>query len=227
MDMKSSYLLFFTIVFGLTAQACFGNEWYYENATYSNEECCYEDSLFDENRFYTQFFAGANFIPSSTSGGLTTKYNAGYIVAGSLGYRFCYGLRLEAEYAYRRNSLESLSFFGRTYSIHGNFQTSSYMANVFWDLPLCQWGCHLWGIEPFIGAGIGYDSQHVHGSNSFLVLADSKRGFAWQVMAGLSYLVFCNTRLSIEYKFHQGPVTNIYNHAVGVGLTYDFDFCSR
>ena len=213
--MKKFIISFLTTVFCFSSHASFSDEW----------RC--EESLWKEQRFYAEVFGGASFIQQSKSGGFTTRSETGYIVAGSLGYRWCYGLRLEAEYAYRRNSLKNIHFFGRTYSINGQFQTSSYMANLLWDLPLCQWGCYLWEIEPYVGVGIGYDNQRAHGKRGFLTLSGKKKGFAWQAMAGVSYPIFCNTHLSVEYKFHKGPLNHIYIHAVGVGLTYDFDFISR
>ncbi len=174
----------------------------------------------NENELYAEISGGANFIQSSTSGGVTTKYKSGYIVSGSLGYSYCYGLRLEAEYAYRRNSLKNIHFFGRTFPIHGHFQSSSYMANLLWDLPLRSWGCNVWQIQPFIGGGVGYDVQQLHANNSGFGYRESKNGFAWQVIAGLGYLIFCNTNISLEYKFHKGSLNHIYNHSFVVGLTY-------
>jgi len=99
---------------------------------------------------------------------VTTKYKTGYLVSGSLGYSWSYGLRLEAEYAYRRNSLKNFHFFGRTFSLDGYFQSSSYMANLLWGLPLSSWGCYFWQIQPSIGAGVGYDVQQIHANNSGL-----------------------------------------------------------
>ena len=80
-----------------------------------------------------------------------------------------YGLRLEAEYAFRRNAIRKIDFYAEGSSKHGHFQTSSYMANLLWDLPLSSWGCAFWNIQPFIGAGIGYDFQQMHSSNSRIV----------------------------------------------------------
>lgn len=172
---------------------------------------------------YTKVFGGANFLQTETSGGVSTRYSPGYVVSGSLGYRWGYlGLRVEAEYAYRRNSLRNIHFLGRTFSLNGHFQSSSYMANLLWDLPLYNWGCDFYGIEPFIGGGVGYDVQRIHGSNAGLTLSDKKRGFAWQVMAGLGYPIFCNTYLSLEYKFHKGRLSHLYNHSLGLGLNFSF-----
>jgi outer membrane autotransporter protein len=97
------------------------------------------------------------------------------------------------------------------------------MANLLWDLPLSSWGCAFWNIQPFIGAGIGYDFQQMHSSNSRIIFNQKWHHFSWQVMAGLAYPLFCNTEITLEYKFHQGGC-HFNNHSVGVGLVYKFDF---
>lgn len=192
------------------------------------EECCdeyfscYENSdWMDETNFYGKIFGGANFLQKSRRSEIKSTFKTGYIVAGALGVRSCYGLRLEAEYAYRRNTLKKIHFSGRPFSMHGHFQTSSYMANLLWDLPLCSWGCAFWDIQPFIGAGLGYDFQRIHSSNSRFVYSQKWNHFSWQLMAGVAYPIFCNTELTLEYKFHQGGC-HFYNHSIGVGLVYQF-----
>lgn len=184
-----------------------------------NADCTQNCCIFG-NEFYGEIFGGPNFLQSSTDGGVRTKYKTGYVVSGSFGYSWCYGLRLEAEYAYRRNSYKNIHFFGRTFPIQGHFQSSSYMANLLWDLPLSSRGCNCWQIQPFIGGGVGYDVQQIHANNAGFGYRESKKGFAWQVSAGLAYPIFCNTTISIEYQFHKGSLNHIYNHTMGIGFTY-------
>lgn len=192
---------------------------------YAQDECCYECCSEDcGNAFYAEIFGGANFLQTEKNSSIRQDYNTGFIVSGSLGYRWCNGLRLEAEYAYRRNCLSKLYFFGRSFSIHGHFNSSSYMANLLWDVPLSNWGCNCWNITPFIGGGIGYDVQKVISNNEGFTFRESKNNFAWQIIAGLGYPIFCNTDLSVEYKFHKGGFKYIYSHSIGVGLTYKFGY---
>lgn len=176
----------------------------------------------EDSKFYTKIFGGANFLQSITTQGNKSTYHTGYIIDGSIGYYWCYGLRLEAEYAYRRNAIREIHFITQGSSNHGNFQASSYMANVLWDLPLTSCGCTFWNIQSFIGAGIGYDCQRMHSSNSRIIFNQKWKHFSWQLMAGLSYPIFCDTEISLEYKFHQGGC-HFYNHSVGVGLLYKFN----
>ena len=200
-------LLFFTAV---NAEA---QEWCAEG---------YEDSFSaDEINFYAKILGGANFLQNTTTQGNKSTYRTGYIIAGSLGYCSCYGLRLEGEYAYRRNALRKIHFFGDGFSKNGHFQTSSYMANLLWDLPFSlRKG---WNIQPFIGFGIGYDFEQMHSSNSRIVFNQKWKHFSWQLMGGLAYPIFCNTDITLEYKFHQGGC-HFYNHSLGIGLQYQFVF---
>lgn len=186
--------------------------------------CCYEDNYsVDETNFYAKILSGTNFLQNTTLNGNKCTYETGYIITGSLGYCWHYGLFLEAEYSFRKNSIRKIHLFGEDFSEHGHFQTSSYMANLLWNLPLSSWHCALWNIQPFIGAGIGCDFQKMHSSNSRVIFDQKWNHLSWQLMAGLAYPVFCNTEITLEYKFHQGGC-HFYNHSVGVGLVYKFGY---
>lgn len=176
----------------------------------------------DNSNFYTKVFGGANFLQNTSIDGNKSTYQTGYIIAGSLGYSWCYGLCMEAEYAYRRNAISKIDFFVEGSSRNGHYQASSYMANLLWDLPLYSWGCTFWNIQPIIGAGIGYDFQQMHASNSSVIFNQKWKHFSWQLMAGLSYPIFCNAEITLEYKFHQGG-SHFNNHSVGIGLVYSFN----
>jgi opacity protein-like surface antigen len=178
----------------------------------AKDSCCAH-----ETNFYAKIFSGANFLQNTSINGNKSTYKAGYIIAGSLGFDWRYGLSLEAEYAFRRNAIRKTKFFVEGFSKHGHFQTSSYMVNLLWDLPLSS--CN---IQPFIGAGIGYDFQKMHSSNSRIIFNQKWNHFSWQMMAGLAYPIYCNTELTLDYKFHQGG-SHFNNHSVGVGLVYKFD----
>lgn len=196
-------------------------EWCAED--FSNcEESCYPD----QKNFYAKIFSGVNCLQNTTTSGNKATYNAGYMIAGSVGYCWRYGLNVECEYAYRRNGISKIQFFEEGSSAHGYFQTSSIMANLLWDLPLSSWVCKFWYTQPFIGAGLGYDFQHMHSSNSRIVFDQKWHHFSWQLMAGLTYPIFCNTEIALEYIFHQGGC-HFYNHSVGVGLLYKFGFLRR
>lgn len=215
---KNVLFLLMSLLFFIAAEA---QEWCTEDFY------CYEDSCcVDETRFYAKILAGENFLQDTAINGNKSTYQTGYIIAGSLGYYWCYGLRVEGEYAYRKNDIKKIHFCGEDFSTHGHFQTSSYMANLLWDLPLSSWGCVFYDFQPFIGFGVGCDFQQMHASNSRIIFNQKWNHFSWQLMAGFSYPIFCNTELTLEYKFHQGGC-HFYNHSIGVGLSYTFDLCLK
>lgn len=214
---RNFLLLLMPLLFFIGAEAR-AQEW-------SSQDICFcEDSSYvGEMNFYGKIFGGANFLQNTTLNGNNSKYQAGYIVAGSLGYCWCYGLRVEGEYAYRRNAIRKIHFFGQGSSKHGHFETSSYMANLLWDLPLSSWGYEFWNIRPFVGAGFGYDFQQMHASNPRIDFHQKWNHFAWQLMTGFACPIFCNTEIVLEYKFHQGGC-HFCNHSLGVGIIYKFGF---
>lgn len=182
------------------------------------EDCCHEDHCMG---LYAKAFGGANFLQNTSIDRNRTSYETGYIVAGSLGCSWGCGLRLEGQYAYRRNDIKKIHFYGQCCSKQGHFQTSSYMANLLWDLPASSWNA-CWDVQPFVGAGVGYDFQQLHSTNCRVVFNQKWDHFAWQVIAGLAYPICHNTKLTLEYTFHQGDC-HFNNHSVGLGLVYKFD----
>lgn len=172
---------------------------------------------YSEENYYAKLFSGVNFLQNTTINGNKTTYNTGFIIAGSIGYRFDCGISLEAEYAYRRNGINKISYYIEGHSKNGHYQASSYMANLLWDLPLYNCYC----FRPFIGAGIGFDSYKLHASNSRFDYNQSWKHFSWQLMAGVGYPVYCNTELTFEYKYHHNG-NHFYNHTLGVGVIYTF-----
>lgn len=215
--MKKNILLLLMPLLAFIAADARAQECCAEDLSYEENSCCY-----DEANFYAKVFGGANFLQNVKVAGNKPTYETGYVIAGSLGYRWCNGLRLEAEYAFRRNAIKKIDFCAEGSAKHGHCQASSYMGNLFWDLPLSAGRCALWNVQPFIGAGLGYDFQQMHSSNSRVVLNQKRNHFSWQLMAGLTCPLFCNTEISLEYIFHQGG-SHFNNHSIGLGLVYKFD----
>lgn len=175
---------------------------------------CEPPSSEGNRNFYVEFLVGANFLQKERnrhSFSPLAEYQTGYLLAGCLGYRWYYGTRLEAEYAFRRNPLSFSNYGSR-----GHIQMSSFMGNLLWE-PLSSFGYEFWNIQPFIGAGIGCDFLHAHKENH-----KRDEQLSWQVMSGLSYPLFDHINISLEYKFHKTNDTSIYNHSLGVGVMYEF-----
>ncbi len=217
--MKKNILLLLMLSLFLVAVDAQAQEWYAEDPSCYEESCCV-----DGTDFYAKILSGVLFLQNTTIEGNKATYQTGYIIAASLGYYYTNDLRLEFEYAFRRNAIRKIDFFVEGSSSHGDYQASSYMANLLWDLPLTLWECSLWECalwKPFIGAGIGCDFQHMFASNSSVVFSEKWSHFSYQIMAGLASPFFCDTEITLEYKFHHGG-SHFYNHLLGVGLVYKF-----
>lgn len=112
---------------------------------------------------------------------------------------------------------------------HGHVSTIAYMANGYYEFDTSCWDC-CWGcgeIVPYFGAGIGYAHEKIKISNNFSDFEtnnnnNKKKGFAWQLIAGLGYEVACNTDISIEYRFFKGHAKRFYQHFVGATAKYRF-----
>lgn len=174
----------------------------------------------ENSAFYIKMFGGANFLQTTGGGNVRPDYNTGYNLSTSLGFQWCDGLQLEAEYAYSRNSLRKLHYFGEDFHLSGAYQASSFMGNMICAFPYD--GCLFVDIRPFLGAGLGYDLQQFHASQDGFTLNQKKHGFAWQLMLGLNGWLCDSMELSLEYKLHKGPLHHTYSHILGMSFTYKF-----
>lgn len=155
------------------------------------------------------------------------RYDNGYLASGSIGYRWCHGIRWEFEYAYRWNKIKEVKLHCCTFPgcffpnctnpchklkpLKDNYRNSSFMVNLLWDIPLEDFNiCTC--VTPIFGLGAGYELEHA--------FEDAKNGFAWQVIVGVGYRLTPTTNVSLEYKWHGGPLTYIFNHSIGLGITY-------
>lgn len=195
-----------------------------------SQETLVDDSCYTEDKcsvynayFYGKIFGGPNFLQDTTIDGNSAQYKTGYMIAGSMGYRWSCGLCLEGEYAFRRNNIEEIQFIQQGSSNQGYLETSSYMANLLWDLPFCfDWSDYC-NTRTFMGVGIGYDLPQMSASNSRVDFEQWWDSFSWQLMAGIAYPIFGNTEVTLEYKFHQGG-SHFCNHVIGVGIDYKFGY---
>ncbi len=156
-----------------------------------------------EEGLYVGGFGGVNFLHIDKASGIKPGFMGGV----SIGYKFENSVRLEGEFAYRRNRMKVPSY----YDGHCALTTHSVMANVYYDHDLgYEW-------TPYIGAGIGYAHNttmiHTKGDGVF----SSQNKFAYQVMAGVNYKICDKTYAGLEYKYFK-PQKHAHDHAVAVTL---------
>ena len=133
---KNIPLLLISLLFFMAADAQ-AQEWCDENPMYEDSGCV------DRTHFYAKILGGANFLQNTSIQGNKATYETGYIVAGSLGYCWHYGLRFEGEYAFRKNAIEKIHFFTEGSSNHGYFQTSSAYGQPIMGFAFMLMGMHI------------------------------------------------------------------------------------
>src|SRR6185437_4171532 len=107
-----------------------------------------------------------------------TKTQAGAIIAGSFGYGWDSGLRIEDEIAYDSHSVSKTSGFG------GSASVTSDMLNIVYDIPLGD----AWKIS--LGGGLGAGAARVHltvPGTAFTWAQERHMAFEYQGIAGVAY----------------------------------------
>ncbi|MBR1647966.1 MAG: porin family protein [Alphaproteobacteria bacterium] len=152
------------------------------------------------------------------------------MLSGALGYRYEY-FRAEVEYIWRDTNEDQ-----KTITIHdadlerdivskskGEFDYTSYMFNVYWDLSPYTW------FTPYLNAGIGwseleynfsYNNEGGNASDNY-----KKNRFTWSVGAGLSAKMTNRLNLDLGYRYFDfGKLgdAQLHNHEFYGGVRYVF-----
>jgi OOP family OmpA-OmpF porin len=142
----------------------------------------------------------------NTSGNL--EWNPGFTVTGGAGYGFGDGIRIELDADWLQNSASKASGIGGNNSIDGNERNYGALVNVFYDFPVT------WPVTPYVGAGAGIQFVDFHPfvGNSTARFFGTKRGFAYDLIAGVSYPISAVPGLAVtaEYRFMQIPENRFY-----------------
>jgi len=142
----------------------------------------------------------------SSATGLDTSgkvlYKNSYAGAGSIGYGFGDGFRVEISGDYLRNYVSKLDTteFGQ-FPGTGGHNTYGPMLNVLYDIPVGL------PIFPYFGAGVGYQYVSLNSYNKAagFNISGTKGSFAYDAIAGLSYPIVTvpGLSLTLEYRFMQ------------------------
>lgn len=168
---------------------------------------------------------------------VTTELDNGYGVGVALGYDTGpvdnnIGLRLEAEYMYRQNEVDTHSSGGAQLAgPTGEINSHAYMANAYLDFHNGS------AVTPYIGGGVGvaqvsYDDYGVTAIPN--VLDDDDTVFAYQGIAGASYKVTPQIKLTADYRYFAtedpeltsvagtATETEYATHNIFAGVEYSF-----
>jgi len=108
--------------------------------------------------FYLKGFGGLGLLEDAEilfddgAGSVTDgdgEFESGYMAGAALGYRLNDHLRLEAEYAYRTNDLDSFQSGGSVLGNGGDFASTAVLFNVLYDFDTD------WRFDPYVGVGFG------------------------------------------------------------------------
>jgi opacity protein-like surface antigen len=188
---------------------------------------------------YIGAFGGVNFAQDSDftydpGGGYDVEFDVehdtGWLAGAAVGYGFDFGLRAEAEAAYRMNDIDRLDVAVVGYDLEGDVSTLSLMGNLWFEAPLTA------SVRPFVGGGVGMaqvslNDAEVQGTS---VVDDSDWVLAYQVGGGLAYRVTPGIDLTAEYRYFATDDAEVEldgggdgeyeysSHSVLVGVRYTF-----
>jgi opacity protein-like surface antigen len=123
--------------------------------------------------------------------------DTGWTAGAAVGYGFDFGLRAEAELAYRMNDHDEGSTLGTGFGVDGDTSALSFMGNLWYDLPVA------WPVRPYVGAGAGVARIDVNDMEAFAgeIADDSDLVFAYQLGAGIGYQLSPSVGLTAEYRY--------------------------
>lgn len=140
---------------------------------------------------------------NSTGGGFTngnTSFGTGYILSGALGYRWSNVVRTEAEFNYRKASVDTIEGANAA----GKKRVMGLVGNVLFDIG------DLASFHPYVGAGAGVGWNKwsgVQGGASLTFPAGTATfterdpAFQWQGIAGVSKAVTERMEAYVEYRY--------------------------
>jgi len=167
--------------------------------------------------WYIQGGGGANWQTGGDIkvGGSTpdTDFNTGWMGSFSGGYAWRNGLRLELEFGYRENDIDTIA------NVAGNGSTRMMtgMVNAIYAIP------NTGVLVPFVGVGVGaghlkLDSVRPIGATS---VDDSDTNVAVQGIAGIEYALSDKLGLDLSYRYLYSP-SHDFTAANGSGVSTDY-----
>lgn len=149
---------------------------------------------------YGTVFGGLTILPDidNTDGVSTTTLESspGFNVGGSLGYKFPFGLRAEAEASWRRADADKLSSGGISIDADGDVSAATFFGNLWYDVPTGT------PFTPYLGGGLGVAIISADISSfGIQIVDDDDTVLAWQFGAGLGYSISPTVTVFGDYRF--------------------------
>jgi opacity protein-like surface antigen len=193
---------------------CLDRDFETEAELETETEVSEDDQVIPErnNRFYVRVGGGLQNRESAEDFIGRATFDTGYNLYGAIGYRFL-NLRTELEYKYFNNDFDELTFFqqGTTTPVPGPPETSpganvdgrALMFNLYYDLDTGS------RFRPYVGGGVGFYTAEINDLSpptfgGFVANGVSDDRFAYQLQAGISYIVTENLDVSLGYRYFKG-----------------------
>ena len=165
---------------------------------------------------YADVFSGLNFVNKHKQDEFELNFNPGYVLGTCIGYNLSNIFKLETEIAYRRNSFYNDKMNNFSFPVSGSIKKTTLMTNGILEIPLKNHS-----LIPYCGVGIGgkwdernskLDPINVKGVRyTFERVVEKSSGGAYQFIAGMNFCSEEKMGVSLEYRFLNGPTTEINN----------------
>jgi outer membrane protein OmpA-like peptidoglycan-associated protein len=174
-----------------------------------------------EKGFYVGAAGGYNVPFDSDIGSDDADLESDWAGLGALGYAFANGLRLEGEFGYRENDVDSLSNHS---GVSGDIDTTSFMTNLLYDFN--EFNGLGWPVTPYVGVGVGAArvASSITATTPANRINDSDYGFAYQGILGASMALNRYLALTADYRFFHVPDVTLTNSA---GNDLDSDYMTN
>lgn len=202
-----------------------------------------------QSGWYFSGFGGANWVNSTdfditapVAANVVNSYDTGFLAGGAIGYDLGsvsgpFGIRLEGEFSYRSNDVDSHNVGGgggnALGAALGETNVIAGMANVLFDLDTGS------PFEFYGGGGIGvanvdFDGHGVDAVGVGVVMNDDDTVFAWQLIAGVGFEIMPNMIFDVQYRYFRADdvsltavsgassSTDYESNAVVAGIRWSF-----
>lgn len=137
------------------------------------------------SQYSLRTFGGWNFLD------IDRDFNRGWALGGSVGRYVQPQTRLELEFTYRHNA------GNQDAAVQGNLNSYSLLTNLVYELSNLQF----WGINPYIGGGIGISLINGSFTDNMLEYRVDDPVFAYQGLAGVQRKIGRNASMFGEYRY--------------------------
>lgn len=157
-----------------------------------------------EGGFYFGVAGGALWLEDGNYGALNLDFDTGFSIIGTVGYALGNGLAFELESGYLEVDSGTVSLWGASSSVDGEFRQVPIIANVVYTLDLTD------RLSVYVGGGLGlvWSDSEVNSIEKLPSLGSVDGGDEWnfaaQAKAGLSFKVTEAASINVGYRYFYG-----------------------